>query len=385
MVLAPKKIKKSKIKQRRRRVALIIIIVIALLILYSLLHARNYEKKYTINEFEVLEQFDKKKQVYLFQVKKEDQNWEFIVEHKYITKHKLLNEIELLETDDTKCLKIKSEKLTTYPQCNTKDELISYHLVANDMKEKLGDEYFPSLKSETKTYEKIDIKNIDDNTYYIWNYKGFYQINKNKQANIKLFDKDIYDISNVIKVNNILVIPNYNETYYFNRFYLLDLKEGKTTTWDFKDSLYFDGYNLGYDKNSLFYLDRKTKLEWEIDPKKKRMRKVGTENKDGKILKNNNWEKISITKLINESQYFEKEEIYHYEINQGLYVSYLNSQTKKKISDKDVKEIVAILNDKVYYLVGHSLYYYSTQMGEVEVMSYFEWNFNYKNMIFIKD
>lgn len=385
MVLTPKKIKKSKIKQRRRRIALITLLLLIVLILYMIFHARSYETSYQQNDFEIIERFDKKKQTYFFTIKNNDNFWEFVVEHKYITKHKLLSEIEWLETDDTKCIIPKSEQLTIYPQCQKNQESISYHLVNDEMKEKLGNTWFSTSENKTQTFEKLDMKNLDDNTYYIWNYKGFYKINKKSQENIKLFEKDIYDISNVTVVNNYLVIPDYNQSYYFNKFYLLQMKEGKTSTWEFKDSLYFDGYYLGSHKNSLFYLDRKTKLEWEIDPKKKRMRKVGTESKEGKIWKNKEWEKVSITKMINENYKFSKDEIYHYEINEGLYVSYLDSSNKKKISNKDVKEIVAQLGNKVYYLVGHSLYYYSEETKEVEVMSYFEWNFNYKNMIFIQD
>jgi hypothetical protein len=385
MVITPKIIKKSKIKQRRRRIALIIILFILLLALYLIFRARDYEKKYQIKDYEIVEKFNKKKKIYFYQITKEDYLWEFIVEHKYINKRKLLTDIEWLETTDTICIIPKSEQLTTYPQCQKDSENLSFHLVSEEMKEKLGDSWFLSLNSTPLTYEKIDIKNIDDYTYYIWNYKGFYRVNKNQQQTIQLFDKDIYDISSVATVNDFLVIPDYNEAYYFNKFYLLDKKSAKTSTWEFKDSLYFDGYYLGKYKNSLFYIDRKTKIEWEIDPKKKRMRKIGTEYKEGKIFQNNDWQKISVTKLINEPQYFTNDEIYRYEINNGLYLIFKNSQIKKKITNRDVKEVIARIEDKVYYIAGHTLYYYSDITGEVEVMSYFEWNFNYKNMIFIQN
>ncbi len=48
-----------------------------------------------------------------------------------------------------------------------------------------------------------------------------------------------------------------------------------------------------------------------------------------------------------------------------------------------VKEIVYSTEDTVYYLEGDTLYYYNDSDGEVLVISNFEWNFNYKNMIFI--
>ena len=161
------------------------------------------------------------------------------------------------------------------------------------------------------------------------------------------------------------------------------MSNGKQSTWDFKESLYFDGYFMGSDDNSLFYMDRKNKIQWELLPKRKKMRKVGTENKNGKVLENGEWEKISTTKLANETVRFSKQTIYQYEIDNGLYVKYLDCPSRKKISNRNVKEIVTTIQNKVYYLAGESLYYYTEETGEVEVMSYFEWNFNYKNMIFI--
>ena len=180
-----------------------------------------------------------------------------------------------------------------------------------------------------------------------------------------------------------MVIPDYKESYYFNQFYLLKLKDGSIKTWKLKDSLYFDGYYLGSYENSLFYVDKKKKVEWEILPKKKKMRKVGTEIKEGKILKDGEWEKISLNKLINNTYTFNKKEIYQYDIDNGLYISYFDCNAKKKISNQNVKEIVKIENDSIYYLADDSLYYYSEKTGEILMMCYFEWNFNYKNMIFI--
>ena len=54
-----------------------------------------------------------------------------------------------------------------------------------------------------------------------------------------------------------------------------------------------------------------------------------------------------------------------------------------KISENKVKDIVYYDNESVYYLVDDILYKYSSEYGEVKIMSDFEWNFNYNNMIFV--
>lgn len=380
----PKK-KKSKIKQKRRRIALLLIILLIMFIHWLIFRAKNYEKTYQIDEYQIKEKFNKNLKSYTFEIQKENNIWHFIIEHKYIKKKKLITEIEYIEKNDINCIIPKSENLETYPQCIQNNQLIDYHLVLDEIKDLIDEKYNRTLESKKENYENITIKNLDDNTYYVWNYKGFYMIHKNEKKNIPIFSKDIYDISNVTFVKDYLVIPDYNESYYFNKFYFIQMKNGSLSTWEFKDSLYFDGYYLGSDKNSLFYVDKKTKTEWEIWPKKKRMRKIGTEKSDGKILKEDNWEKISLTKLTTDNYKFTKKEAYHYEIDDGLYVTYMDCNTRKKISEKKIKEIVATLNNKVYYFVGDTLYYYTESTGEVEIMTFFEWNFNYKNMIFIRE
>lgn len=381
MVL-PIKNKKSKIKQKRRRIAFCLIVLFFLFICTFVFHARNYEKNYVLNDFMVKESYNKNQKVYTYEIKKEDSTWNFIIEHKYLTKKKLIHDIQVFEKDNTICIIPKSKKLTTYPECLEDKKQIDYHLVNDTMKENIKD-YIKETKEQKDTYEKIDIKNLLNHDYYIWNYKGFYRITKEKQETITLFSKDIYHINQVVQINHILVVPDYDASYYFNKFYLINMKDGKQSTWEFKNSLYFDGYYLGKNKNSLFYVDKKTKTEWELIPKKKKMRKIGTEEKEGKILVNGEWKKISLNKLVNNLAKFEAKEIYHYEINQGLYVSYLEQNNPIQISKKDVKEIVAIKENGIFYLVDDTLYYFSKEIGEVAIMSYFEWNFNNQNMIFI--
>lgn len=377
----PIKIKKSKIKQRRRRVAFLILCLLLLLAIYFILHAKNYEKKYSRNDFTIKETFDKDLKWYTFEIKKENKVWTFAVPHSYIHSKKLISQITLLEEGNTSCILLESAKLNTYPQCIQDNKQIDAHLVNDNMKKLLNLQMPPENQKET--YEKVDIQNLDENTYYLWNYKGFYQISQKRKAFIPIFEKDIYDISQVIQLNRYLVIPDYNSNYYFNRFYILDMKDGNTETWDFKESIYFDGYYLGKYKQSLFYVDKKNKIEWEINPKKEKMRKVGTPSKNGKILENGEWNKISMNKLASENYAFKQKSPYEITIDNGLWIKYLNTSQKKKISNQKVKEIVAIMNEKIYYLVGDSLYSYNEEIGEVLIMNYFEWNFNFKNMIFI--
>lgn len=374
--------KKRKRKQKRR-ITCLILLVLFVIISYFLFHSRSYEKRYQKNEFEILEKYNKELKGYFFEITKDNKTWHFVIDHSYMQKRKLINEIKMIEANNTYCIIPNIEKIQTYPQCIEEGKLIDYHLVSNELKEQMDSKYFEEKESINDNYEKLDLIYLNDKTFYIWNYKGFYTINKKKKENLILFDKDIYNIDNIVQIDNYLVIPDYQESYYFNQFYLINLKDGSKKTWKLKESIYFDGYYLGNYKKSLFYVDKKTKVEWELYPEKKKIRKIGTEQKDGKILVNGNWEKISLNKLINNRYQFTTNEIYNYEISDGFYVSYYGCNAKKKISNQKVKEIVKIDKNSVYYIVDESLYYYSESTGEILLMRYFEWNFNYKNMIFI--
>ena len=97
----------------------------------------------------------------------------------------------------------------------------------------------------------------------------------------------------------------------------------------------------------------------------------------------NEWQKLELSDLNKEIK-FKKDTVYNYEvINNKLYISYLGGNNKIQISKLKVKDIVYIDNDVVYYLVDDKLYMYDKLYGEVLLLNYFEWNFNYKNMIYI--
>ena len=54
-----------------------------LFILYVLFHSRTYEVNYTLEDVSVTEKYDKKEQVYRFILKRNDQEFFTLFEHKY--------------------------------------------------------------------------------------------------------------------------------------------------------------------------------------------------------------------------------------------------------------------------------------------------------------
>ena len=66
-------------------------------------------------------------------------------------------------------------------------------------------------------------------------------------------------------------------------------------------------------------------------------------------------------------------------------MTYKKSNLTTKVSNQKIDTIISINNDSVYYLIDNTLYRYNLKYGEIKLVSYADWEFNYKNLIFIND
>ena len=102
-----------------------------------------------------------------------------------------------------------------------------------------------------------------------------------------------------------------------------------------------------------------------------------------KILTKGKWEKASIKTLINKKKEFTYNSNFNYTLdNTDLYLSYQDKKIKTAIAT-NVKNIVKIKDEDIFYLKDDSLYHFNPTQGESLLLKYFEWNFNYENMIYI--
>lgn len=370
---------KIKILKNKKQIKIggIIFILLFFFLFFFLSSSKNYVINYNLDAIEVTESFDKNNQIYQFLFKKEDK--EFIIEqkHKYVHKKKIVQEIEMVEENDTFCI-IPKGKLDFYPLCYQNNELISYHLIEN--KDLIPKQFFKEIKLEKDEYHKIQINYLNNKKYFIWNYKGFDIIGK-KNKTIELFDEDVYHIPLASKNKNTILLANYKEKYNFNKFYIINAKNNKIKEIDSEKRLSFDSMILGSYKNNYYFLDKKNKKEYEINTKKRTIENITKKNK-GKILEEGTWKEVSINKLSQGLEKFTDGILFNYQlIENKLYL--VVDDYKIRVSNLEVKDIIEIDEDTVYYLVDDQLYAFHPVQGEVLIMSYFEWNFNYKNMIYI--
>lgn len=373
--------KKTTIKQRRRLALLLIIILITAIVAFLLFRKKDYTITYTVNDYEITESYHKENNYYSFIIKKDQTELFALVNNQHFSSKRNIDKITEYQTETETCMKVSSNKVRIEPLCMKNDAQISYYLVSDEMKEKL--EVTSESEEDTlkTTYNNINVYHYKNHNYYIWNYQGFYHINENTTEDIQLFDKDIYNPTLITQVNDILVIPDYNADYYFDKIILLDMNTGHITTWSLHTSIYFDSSILGAYQDELYIIDKHEKIEWKLNIEKQNQERIGTEQKGGRIYEYG-WTNVTMNRLLYQENTFKGTTILEYIIEEdGLYASYDNHQIK--IRESAPSKILSYTNDTVYYLVNDNVYSYNKEEGEKLLLNYFEWNFNSENVIFI--
>lgn len=373
--------KKMMIKHKsNRRLRNLIFLIIFSSIVYIIIYfiPKNYEFKYKIDNYTVVEKYLKNDKIYSFIVENQDEKYEFISDKKYIPDRKLLKKIKNYKNNNTSCIVIDSNILNNNIYCIKNNEMVDYHLTSI-----IPEKYIYKNDSKSIKYKDVKLNLIDNKTYFVWNYTGLYKINKETKETITIFKTDIYNINLNVIIDKYLVIADYDQQYNFNKFKIVNLENNKIDEINFDYEISFDSRILGTHKNSFYLIDNKNKKEYEINIKKKKVEVIS--NKEyGKLFNNNNFEKIKINKIISDNLKFNYNQNYWWNIeNENLYLNQKGIKNNIKISNKKIKTLVNTKEDNCYYIVDDKLYKYSFKYGEEEILTYFELNFNYDDMIFI--
>lgn len=363
-------------KLKKRRV--LGLFLIFFVIFFFLFRSKSYELSYTRDGVSIVESYSKKEKLYTFLFRVE--NKEFFVTFANAYKHgkEFVDAIEVHQKEDTICILPKGS-FAFFPLCIKKNNYVSFHLISD--RDLVREEWQHEVSLEERNYGNFKIYNLNQKRYFIWNYKGFTVIDKNGVTEIPLFSEDVYTIPLTIQMDPYIVLGDYSKKYEFQKFYVINSKNNKVKELETEKDFSFDAYFLGVDKKKAYFVDKKNKLEYEINPKRLLINKV-TNNNQGKILVDGEWEYPTMTSLVTQEKKFTFKNRVSYELsNQTLYR--VEGKYKTQLSNQKVKEVVYSDATTVYYLVEDQLYFYNDQEGEVLVLSNFEWNFNYQNMIFI--
>lgn len=348
---------------------IIFLVTLFSLFLYFYFRPSDYELTYQVNKFKISEKYDKQNKKYLIKITNKDNTFEFITYDKYTNKRQLINKIDVENFDNSTCLKVQSNYLNIYPLCKENNIYISYYAYKQDNNEKV-----------IKNYENFKVYDFNNQTFLLWNYHNIVYLNKDKTNKYQILDNDIYNLKLPLAFNNYLLIPNQENEYSFNTIDVIDIKKNKLKTIKLDKDIYFDSYYLGNIKDKVYIVDRKNEEEYELNIKNGKLTKI----KNPKIYQNGKWEKVSITKLINNNYSFASTPNINYELKDSTLYAKIDSE-QIKVSNRKITSIITTKDDKVYYLSEDTLYYFDLLNGEKKLLTYNEWQFNSNNMIYVFD
>ena len=353
------------------------IIVLFIIFIFFFFRPVNYSKEYNVNDVKIVESYNKEKDYYYFTLTHNDVTLDYLYESNYKHERSFIEKIDILEDGENFCIIPSGKTIEFIPLCYDNGEIIYYQQVNSNLKEKIPEKYLETRTELNDTYEDIHIYNRDY-TYLLWNYNGFYYINEDNEKEINLFNQELYNITLVAYTSDYLLIADYDNEYTFNKFYRIALKNGNLKEYELDRDIYFDSYFPGYEKNKLYIVDNKEEVMYEFNAKNGKLDKI-----NAKMLNGNEWEKVGIKTLINQNKVFTYQTNYNYSLKDGnLFLNYQDKDILMLI-DTDVTDIIRIKDNVIFYLKTDTVYAFEQLKGSIRLLTNFEWNFNYKNMIYI--
>ena len=120
---------------------------------------------------------------------------------------------------------------------------------------------------------------------------------------INIFEKDTYVNDLGILVDNYYIIPNYDQKLEFDTIFIFNIKNNRKKTMKLKYKISKDSYINGVVDNKVYIFDKDNLFQYEINPKKGKIREVGNK-KDECLYYDGTWHKISAYDLRDEDIIF---------------------------------------------------------------------------------
>ena len=365
-------------KKYRKIFIIVLIMILMISIVLFFRRTKDYVVTYEVDKFNISEGYIKDKSSYIFFTNYNDKLYDIVINNKYLHDKKIIDSVKLLENDDYSCIYFQSNKLELYPICYKGDDRVDYNIVSKD-----GDFFeYKNVINTSDEYKSIKINALLDKNIAVWNHYGYEYINKKSKQSIKLFQKESYYDNYSFQLDEYVLVPNYDESYYFTGINIINLKNGKVKLWNFNYEISYDFYVLGSYEDKVYIIDRKNRIEYSLCPKKESI-EIISNSINGRIY-NNSWEEVSLTKLVNNNYNFTYGKPIGYTlVDNKLYLNYFDNETKILITLNKVDRIVYSSSSEIAYISQDKLYYYSPYYGEVLMMEYSEWSFNEKDSVYI--
>ena len=412
----------SSLKKIAKRILLVMIVII---VLQLILHytKKEHHVDYTLmvddQKYEITEMFsyDHQQSVYTLSLANQKKTFHFQFLEDYHKQSKVVEDIIAVSNDDISCVyPILKDNRASYVRCRDQENEFSY-TVLQDKDPQLADKVVESLKeqkidvvtesSSSKTYEGLTYypTALDDIILSIWNYRGLYYLGAEQEENITFLQADQYENQYSIVVNDIYLTANTDQQHDFNEWYCTDLENGTTKTWKIDQEISFDSYFLGVVEDKAYLFDRDNLVEYEIDPKARKITAIGDSKKNGKYYDGSKWVERNIYDFKNEELLFpqaiatdyikenysdatvyEVEDAYFLVDNRDLYVIYKQFDTDPilLLNNYNMQQ-VQVSDQAIYFIDQDTIYAYHMIKGLQELATVREIQFNADNIYTIAD
>lgn len=387
---------------KKTRLSILILILIILILICKMIlkiDRISYKVKYNDKDFYVDETF--KNNNYYIEIKHSNTVYPIRI-YNNNKKRKIIDKIYYYKDKTHECLlPIINGKISVDMMCYKDNILYDYNKVIGDNSK---------LDDYIKTIEEYDINKFKDNTsnektigtvklyrnndidksVVITTYKGLI-ING---MEIELFKNDIYNNEISTFIDNYYLTADYDNTYDFDYFYLVNLTSSNIEKIKIKDSISLDSYIQGIVDNKVYLYDKDNENQYEIDVAKKEIKLIASGDKV-KYYKNNKWETINklkakkelyfdFTTLNNDftdyDQVIESKD-YYYLLNKNnknydLYRVDKNNLEIYKFIGTIPTNLIYTKDNYLYYEFNNKLYFYSDNLGVRTLLEDTEFSFN---------
>ena len=375
-----------------------IYIIVLFIITFLILLYKNSQKEeiinYKIDNFTIEEHAYKNNMInYDFLIKHKKNTYVFTREENTNFKKKIIKNIKIYKSNNLECIyPIFKNISSTYIYCtnNYQQVSINYLIQTNNedfkiVKNKLK-KYkiiYPTNNDVAKKYKKIAVYNkniLDNETIVIWNYKGIYVLNRNKNNYIKIIDYDLYDNIMATITDNYYVIFENTSVEGITKINYYDMNNNKLKTYTLKKVISKDSYINGSINDLIYVTDNKKKMQYEIDIKKNTITEVNKNNNIYITYKNNKKKELSKGDFFKEKQIFDiNKNKYKYKLDNNKIYKYYKNSSVLLLEMNGIEEWNAI-NDEIIILKEGIIYSYTDKYGLREIVESNELNYNYKNI-----
>ncbi len=375
-------------------------------------HQVDYNIKDKKVTYQIKENFEvvSKQPVYTIQIRAKDKKFHFQYIYNYHKQKQIVTKIIAETEGQTTCLyPILLDKKQSYLHCYDGKEEFSYdilvernHNLAQKIEKRLQKENITLSNTNLSVkYKAINYypKTLENKHLIVWAYQGLYYLKDDSAKMIKLLHKDQYENQYGILVGNIYMLANSDEEYDYTKFYLINIKTGRSKEWKLQEAISKDSYFLGVVDKSAYLFDRDNLKEYRLTPSKQKIELIGDKTNNG-LYYQGNWHKKNIYNFKTEkltfpstvkvekieknypkAQIYQDLNCYYFIDKNQLYVSYKGYQNQPilLISGKAFKE-VKVVNRIVYYIEKDTIYQYSQVKNLQKVFTSRELQFNYHNI-----